>query len=1032
MKKLARFTLFLIVLSALSLNAAFAEPTDHAAAEPTDHAAAEPTAEPTATEETADPTANDPTDPTIQAFNLTRVHNLTAPPNRHANNSTSGRVNGFDYEAWTDDRGAEGMQMEIFSNGSFTGTWTSTYNSLFRVGRRFPGPTNSRPRLDSLDTISVAYNATAFTSNRGATYLTLYGWTESPMIEWYIIDGWRNYVPSSSAAGYTSHGTITANGATYDILTNWRVNQPSLSGNATFLQIFSVRRNSSNRPTPISGTIDVSAHFDAWSKIPTQTHSGTGTTASFSPTARLYEVSFTVEGFGGDSRSTGTGAVEYLCIVNGTDIACTNNGCTHCGGGGDPIPDTLWTPALASAFFEPRGATVTPTDSGLTVSGRGTGEHDHNNGIFIDIPALRALFGASNPPPIVIRGTVAGTTAGRLDLQGTGVSATVSTSNRNFTITVPSSAEITEPWSGATSYPFLGTAEALRNVNFTITDVTVAGISVLDLVSRGITPPPTQRARLIVPEGREAVLQLRALGLPTGDTLANTAGLQTSAGGAIDVHTMGSGIVRVSVPAGSGGHWRGVDILPTGYARNNTDPPGTSQAPLYPASQTVEILPGDVISVLVTNQGTAANTISIQAGSSAATANTVASASVAAGGNHTITFTVTQDILNLISSDMTSSRHNHLRIRGNQVSTTWFIHDILIHRAIPENPPDPTDPVIFWKPDRRITPADPLVTQMGNGNHLLRLEISDINRARIANSTGDGVLRFSFSPAWDTSRRILAWTDLSSYPTQTMTSAGGTTAFTPEAVSRENITFATSSNIAMGDYAATGQVRMTNSFGNGTTETELAIPRALLVSGGVTANYIYVILTVDIGGGTIPGSNTAEGTDRATRASNNRLNTARGSMGAAAPWAERDVISQAWLDISFTEPTTYEVTFNLNGGTHTGGGNLTQTISQNAAATAPIAERSGYVLSWDTSFTNITSNTTVTAQWLRLGAVSTNGLGAVSSADVVWLARAIAGHAGFTLPVPSSPMFAVADLNGDGVVNAADVSAFMRWLVWGA
>ncbi|MCL2048689.1 MAG: hypothetical protein FWG87_08165 [Defluviitaleaceae bacterium] len=134
--------------------------------------------------------------------------------------------------------------------------------------------------------------------------------------------------------------------------------------------------------------------------------------------------------------------------------------------------------------------------------------------------------------------------------------------------------------------------------------------------------------------------------------------------------------------------------------------------------------------------------------------------------------------------------------------------------------------------------------------------------------------------------------------------------------------------------------------------------------------------------------------------------------------------------VSTPPPPEFTVNFELAGGTHTGGGQISQTVAQNGAATAPTATRSGWVFGgWDVDIANVTANITATAKWLRLGAVSTNGTGSVSSADVVWLARAIAGHAGFALPVSSEPMFAVADINGDGVVDAADVTAFMRWLV---
>ena len=43
---------------------------------------------------------------------------------------------------------------------------------------------------------------------------------------------------------------------------------------------------------------------------------------------------------------------------------------------------------------------------------------------------------------------------------------------------------------------------------------------------------------------------------------------------------------------------------------------------------------------------------------------------------------------------------------------------------------------------------------------------------------------------------------------------------------------------------------------------------------------------------------------------------------------------------------------------------------------------------------------------------------------MVFLARHIAEHVGFGVILQS-----IADINGDGVVNAADITALMRWLV---
>jgi hypothetical protein len=269
---------------------------------------------------------------------------------RNTKNTESQRINGFDFEAWTDHRGADAIEMSIYQDGSFSGRWTQTYNTLFRVGRRFPRNT----RINSLGDISLSYNAPEFTSSRGATYMGVYGWTRDSLIEWYITESWLewNVMQILGEDNVVHHGTVEANGNTYDIVTNWRINQPSIEGQAmtTFLQIFSIRQGSRrNRVStdPLNGTIDISAHFNAWEKmIPTQTLTAGGRThtSSFSTTSELHEIMFVIEGFGGEPLSNGHGKVDALCIRYGDNRVCTANGCANCTGATTPSPTPQPTP----------------------------------------------------------------------------------------------------------------------------------------------------------------------------------------------------------------------------------------------------------------------------------------------------------------------------------------------------------------------------------------------------------------------------------------------------------------------------------------------------------------------------------------------------------------------------------------------------------------------------------------------------------------------------------------------------------------
>jgi peptidoglycan/xylan/chitin deacetylase (PgdA/CDA1 family) len=77
-----------------------------------------------------------------------------------------------------------------------------------------------------------------------------------------VIESYGSYNPANCNGG-TDMGSFQSDGATYNVRRCQRVNQPSIDGNQTFYQYFSVR-NPKKGFGNISGTITVANHFNFW------------------------------------------------------------------------------------------------------------------------------------------------------------------------------------------------------------------------------------------------------------------------------------------------------------------------------------------------------------------------------------------------------------------------------------------------------------------------------------------------------------------------------------------------------------------------------------------------------------------------------------------------------------------------------------------------------------------------------------------------------------------------------------------------
>lgn len=196
---------------------------------------------------------------------------LTGGKQQCSSNSQGKTSDGYQWTIWSS--GGGGCITPYNAGCAFKATWNNSGDFLARAGLQW----NSTQTYDQIGTITADYAFKKSGSGGSWSYLGIYGWSKSPLVEFYIVeDAFSKFSPGSKV------GTVTVDGDSYTVYKNYRAGAPSIEGTSNFDQFFSVREKSRQ-----CGHIDLSQHFAGWAKLGLKL-------------GKMYEAKLLVEASGGN------------------------------------------------------------------------------------------------------------------------------------------------------------------------------------------------------------------------------------------------------------------------------------------------------------------------------------------------------------------------------------------------------------------------------------------------------------------------------------------------------------------------------------------------------------------------------------------------------------------------------------------------------------------------------------------------------------------------------------------------------------
>ena len=174
----------------------------------------------------------------------------------HCGRNDQGTDGGQAWSLWSNAIKSDSC-ITTFSTPAFSASWNNSGDFLARIGLEFG---NNGKSYKEYGVLKADYSFRKTGSGGGFSYIGIYGWTNNPCVEYYIVDDSYNNFPFN-AWNAQQMGTATIDGESYKLFQNdtQGTGGSRCTGVTTWKQYWSIRQSARQ-----CGTVSITEHFDAW------------------------------------------------------------------------------------------------------------------------------------------------------------------------------------------------------------------------------------------------------------------------------------------------------------------------------------------------------------------------------------------------------------------------------------------------------------------------------------------------------------------------------------------------------------------------------------------------------------------------------------------------------------------------------------------------------------------------------------------------------------------------------------------------